>query len=338
MTPIPSPLKTRIISLIHKNHSTRKIAAETGASKSTISRIRRAEGIASSPIRNGRPRLLSVHHVRRIFRASRAGKISNAVQGRRLLAAVSGLRVSADTIRRALNRCGLEARVKPRKPLLSPRNIKRRLAFARKHAKWTVDDWKRVIWSDETKINLFGSDGREYCYRFPGERLLPQHIKPTVKHGGGSLMLWGCFMAAGVGYATKIDNIMDGELYREILNDEMQWTVEHYELEPGEFIFQHDNDPKHTARATTQWLADHRIRVLDWPSQSPDLNPIEHLWHHLKQRLAAYEEPPRGVDELWDRVQNEWEAIDPAFCARLVESMPKRIAAVLKAKGGNTEW
>jgi hypothetical protein len=82
------------------------------------------------------------------------------------------------------------------------------------------------------------------------------------------------------------------------------------------------------------WFDAHDYRVLIWSAQSPDLNPIEHLWEHLKHKLTGYERAPKGVLELWDRVQVEWEKIDVAVCQNLFESMPRRIEAVLKAKGG----
>jgi transposase len=131
---------------------------------------------------------------------------------------------------------------------------------------------------------------------------------------------------------------MDAKLYCEILEDELLNTLDHYDQEPEDIIFQQDNDPKHTSRLAKKWFEDHNIKVLDWPPQSPDLNPIEHLWSHLKQKLADFEEPPKEVNELWDRVQEVWETIEVEYCRTLIESMPDRIRAVLKAKGGYTRY
>jgi hypothetical protein len=78
--------------------------------------------------------------------------------------------------------------------------------------------------------------------------------------------------------------------------------------------------------------------VLEWPAQSPDLNPIEHLWIHLKKKLAEYETEPNGMLELWERVQAEWNKIPKEVCMGLIESMPRHIAALLKAKGGYTKY
>jgi transposase len=151
-------------------------------------------------------------------------------------------------------------------------------------------------------------------------------------------MMWGCMTAQGVGYACRIDGRMDSELYISILRDQLLPTTEYYDLEASRIIFQQDNDPKHTSKTARQWFEANGIEVLEWPAQSPDLNPIEHLWVHLKRKLNEYETEPKGILELWERVDAEWNLIPPQVCMDLIESMPRRIAAVLKAKGGYTKY
>jgi hypothetical protein len=101
----------------------------------------------------------------------------------------------------------------------SVKNIKERLNFARRHKDWTVKDWKRVIWSDKTKINRFCSNGRSWCWVRDGESRQPRQVKETVKHGCGSLMLWGCMTAHGPEFMYKIEGRMDQHLYKSILED-----------------------------------------------------------------------------------------------------------------------
>ena len=109
--------------------------------------------------------------------------------------------------------------------------------------------WKKILWSDETKIELFGHQTRRYVWWKPNTAHHQKHTIPTVKHGGGSIMLWGCFSAAGPGRLVKIEGRMNAAKYTEILGDNLIQSAR--ELRLGRrFIFQQDNDPKHTAKAT----------------------------------------------------------------------------------------
>lgn len=131
---------------------------------------------------------------------------------------------------------------------------------------------------------------------------------------------------------------MDAEQYCEILETGLQESFEKLDMAEEERIFMQDNDPKHTSKRANQWFEDHGIEVLGCPPQSPDINPLEHLWNLLKKKLNEYPTPPKGIFELWERVVNEWNKITPEMCQNLIESMPRRIEAVLKAKGGHTKY
>ena len=118
---------------------------------------------------------------------------------------MNGESISARTVHRALKKVGMKAVVKRKRPLLTKRHRRERLDFAIAHKDWTVEDWKRVVWSDETKINHLGSDGRKWVWKKAGEGLSDRVVDGTVKFGGGSLMFWGCMLWEGAGYGTKID-------------------------------------------------------------------------------------------------------------------------------------
>uniref|UniRef100_A0AAR2L4R7 Tc1-like transposase DDE domain-containing protein n=1 Tax=Pygocentrus nattereri TaxID=42514 RepID=A0AAR2L4R7_PYGNA len=102
------------------------------------------------------------------------------------------------------------------------------------------------------------------------------------------------------------------------------------------FIFQHDNDPKHTSKSTKECLHRNKIKTLEWPSQSPDLNPIEHLWGDLKR--AVHRRCPRNLSDLEGFCKEEWANIATSRCATLIGSYPKRLSAVIKAKGAATKY
>ena len=126
-----------------------------------------------------------------------------------------------NTIRRCFKESGMKAIVKKKRPLLSVKHHKARLDFAIAYKDWTIEDWKKVIWSDETKINRLGSDGRKWVWKKAGEGLSDRLVEGTLKYGGGSLMMWGCITWDGPGYATRIDGRMDGDLYLTILKEEL---------------------------------------------------------------------------------------------------------------------
>ena len=127
-------------------------------------------------------------------------------------------------------------------------------------------------------------------------------------------------------------------MYCGILERHLLRSIENFSMDRSEIIFQQDNDPKHTSKKAKKWFRDSGLRVLKWPPQSPDLNPIEHLWESLKRKLNGYPEPPAGILALWERVQIEWSKITREECVSLIESMPRRINAVLRAEGGHTKY
>lgn len=338
MKPIAYETRNNIISLLDTGLPSRQIASRVGVSRSTIDRLRSTVRPTINKHKGGRPSMLSVVDRRRVTRMVTSGVSTTAAQASRELRQSTEINVSAQTVRRILKSSGLKAVVKKKKPQLLAHHMRARLDFAKRYRNWTSDDWKRVIWSDETKINRLGSDGRDWAWKGVNEGLSAKEIKGTRKFGGGSLMFWGCMTAKGVGNACRIEGRMNAELYTDILNDELLETIRQQELDKLLIIFQQDNDPKHTSKRAQQWLRENEIQTLEWPSQSPDLNPIEHLWVHLKRRLATYKNEPNGLEELWERVQEEWNRIPAAVCIDLIDSMPRRVAAVIKAKGSYTKY
>ena len=330
--------KSQILSMLLDGKSAHAISLNTGVNTSTITRLRKKD-LPNIPVSSGgHPLKLSDANVRHATHLLTSGKANTAVDITKSLSSIIEQPLSAQTTRRHLRGHGLKAVVKQKRPLLNKRHRQNHLDFALAHQYWTVEDWKRVLWSNETKINCLGSYGRKWAWKKAGEGLSDRLVQGTQKFGGGSLMIWGCMLWEGPGFAARIDVRMDANLYTEILEDDLLRTLEYYNKNPGEIEFQQDNDPKHTSKKAKEWFGNHGIRVMTWPAQSPDLNPIEHLWDHLKRKLARYENAPGGMQELWERVEVEWDKIGVDVCQKLIESMPRRVAAVIRAKGGYTKY
>ena len=202
--------------------------------------------------------------------------------------------IGRTAVQERLREWGLKPYVARKKPLLSQEQKQKRFEWAKEHLDWTVEDWKKVAFSDETPLCLFQSYGRKINWIFPGEQFLDKNISPTVKHGGGKIQVWGIFSYWGAGPLHRIKGIMDGEQYRQILIHHMAPHVKYLEDKTGiEIIFQQDNDPKHTCNKVKNYLKNKQMRVLKWVSQSPDINPIENGWRMLKLESLKESLKPR---------------------------------------------
>ncbi len=136
---------------------------------------------------------------------------------------------------------------------------KARKQFAEDKQIKDMDYWNYVLWSDETKINLFASDGVKHVWQKPGEEYKDKCVLPTVKHGGGSVMVWGCMSAAGTAELQFIEGTMNANMYCDILKQSMIPSLQRL---GHRAVFQHDNDPKHTSKTTTALLKKLRVKVV----------------------------------------------------------------------------
>ena len=321
------------------NWSNRQIAGRLGRDRRCIDRyvLRRDLGKPASTCRAlcGRKRKTSVREDRTILRevtrkrAKRATTISRDLQAQ-------GMLVSARTIVNRLHEFGFTTHRACKKPYINAVNRRKRVRWCKQRIHWTKAQWRRVVWSDESPFVLMWQ-GCKLVWRRVGERYHPDCMMGTVKHDK-KIMVWSCFSKKGVGPFRRIHGRMNKRMYREILKN---WGIRHvrHDLGPG-FIWQQDNDPKHTSHVVRAYLEGRErageLEVLDWPSQSPDLNPIESLWKILDD--AARDRHPSTEAKLFEILESEWKKISVSQLLRLVDSMPRRCQAVIDACGFPTKY
>jgi transposase len=326
-----------------RGDSYRKIAKTVGCVLSTVHSTlkRHAElGSTSSRSRSGRPRLLESRQRDRLKRLVTNDKMPNrrlcAVGVQNLWQKKTGQIVSVDTIRRSLHSVGLRNRIARRKPLVSPANKEARLAWCLVHASWTKAKWAKVLWSDESTFSQFQQARCSRVWREANEEWASSCVSSSVKHSP-SRMHWGCFSRQGLGPIVPLYDSVKGATHVETLRKYALPTLRRM-FPRGDGWFQEDNATPHKCKVAMAFRMEHNMRVLSWPPQSPDLNPIENLWSQVKNNLQKRKKKPKNLVELERQVKREWKAIPKEFIENLVDSMPERVQAVIVAEGGPTKY
>lgn len=334
----------QVVLLIQQGLSQREVARRLNLSQSAVSRVYRRFQDTNSYSRrpdNSRRRRTSERDDRFIVSTSLRNRHLTGVAVQQRLREVRGVAVSQWTVRRRLNEANLTPKRPARGPKLTTAHRQARLAFAREHIGWTAEQWRSVLFTDECRVCLHGSDRRARVYRRPGERFSQCCFAETVAYGGGSCMMW-----AGISMEGKTALVFipgggrgGGLTADRYVGDLLLDHVLPYEGFIGEgFLLMHDNARCHTARITRQFLDEVGIESMDWPPLSPDLNPIEHVWDNLKRRVRARNPAPANIEELKTALEEEWEALPQDLLVRVIRSMRNRMRAVIKARGGNTNY
>ncbi len=201
------------------------------------------------------------------------------------------------------------------KPLLNRDNVRSILpGLWRKRTQWS-----KVLFSDESQCCIsFGNQGPR-VWRKSGEAQNPCCLKSSVKFPQ-SVMIWAAMSSAGVGPLCFLKSTVNAAIYQEILEHFMLPSADKL-YGDADFIFQQDLAPAHTAKGTKSWFNDHGVTVLDWPANSPDLNPIENLWGIVRRKMR--DTRPNNADELKATVKETWASIPPQQCHKLITSMPR---------------
>ncbi|KAG2189851.1 hypothetical protein INT46_011683 [Mucor plumbeus] len=185
-------------------------------------------------------------------------------------------------------------------------------------------------------------DDNSYCWSDGGAILQPYETELRVEGDGGSVLFWGCIAANNPGYGTTVmDGSVDSIVYVDILQTSLLDTLGYYDMDRNVIRFQQDNATPHTSGITQDWFSANGFifeTIRNWPAQSPDLNPTEHVCYQLKRRLNAYPTRPTIKEELEARITSEWYKFTKNDCLKYKDSMPSCIKAVIRPGRGPTRF
>ncbi|KAI4883329.1 hypothetical protein NFI96_000270 [Prochilodus magdalenae] len=261
------------IDTLHKEAKTQKvIAKEAGYSQSSVSKHINRE--AKGRKRCGRKKCTSNRDNRTLERSVEPNPFKNVEEIHKEWIA-AGVGASRTTTHRRMQDMGFSCRIACVKPLSNKRQRQKRLAWAKDKKDWTAAVWSKVLFSDESKFCIsFGNQGPR-VWRKRGEAQNACCLRSSVKFPQ-SVMVWGAMSSAGVGPLCFLRSKANAAVYQKVLEHFMLPAADQL-YGDADFIFQQDLAPAHSAKATSTCFKDHGIPVLNWPANSPDLNPIENL-------------------------------------------------------------
>jgi|GWRWMinimDraft_10_1066017.scaffolds.fasta_scaffold02164_1 transposase len=292
-------------------------------------------GAVSNKPRSGRPPKLNKLEERALKRWSLTDRKKSAQQLSVDMKIATGKSLSKVTVLKILRKYGLRRRLAARRPLLTTRMRKRRMLWGKARKSWTVYDWKRVIFSDEKIFRMFPNRHGVFVTRYKNERYAKDCVLPTQKHSL-EVHVWGAIGWRGVAPLKVVNGRLTAQTYvSEIVHDVPEIGTR---LKPDvrQFIFEQDGARVHTAAVAMNFFRANDIPVLDWPGNSADLSIIENCWSQVQTKVKT--EGVSNKMELLAAVQKAWNSISPLYIRSLYWSMPSRVQAMLKARGGNTRY
>ena len=332
--------RERAIGMLDAGWTLRNVARAFGCCERTIRRLRQRvadTGSTKDRPRSGRPRVTSERTDRRIVREHIVDPFRSATATAAAPPGMNNARISYRTVIRRLR----ERDIRPHRAYvgveLTANRRANRLAWGRNHSngQWRQGQWRRVVFSDESRFKLSRKDGRMRVYRRRGERFATANVQQVDRYGGGSVMVWGAIRFGWKSRLVVVDGNLTAQRYiDEILRNDV---TPHFANNPND-IFMQDNARPHAARLTQQYLQVNNVNTLPWPPYSPDMNPIEHLWDHLDRRIRKRQLPPATLAQMRQAIVEEWNAYPQHRINRLVMSMQRRLRSMIASRGGHTRY
>ena len=332
--------RERAIGMLEAGQTRQAVARHFDCHISTIYRLQERvqdTGSTRDRPRSGRPRVTSQRQDRRIVRNHVISPFTTATETASQTPGTRNPRISYRTVIRRLAERGIRGYRPYVGVVLTPIRRQNRRRWARNHSQgaWQQGQWRRVVFSDESRFKLHRADGRLRVYRRRNQRYVRRNVVENDRFAGGSLMVWG---AIRFGWKSQL-LVIDGNLTAQRYIDEVlsQEITPRFNVNVND-IFMHDNARPHAARITQDYLQANNVQQLPWAPYSPDMNPIEHLWDHLDRRVRARNPGPSTLPELRQALIEEWNAYPQRKINRLVLSMPRRVRALTRSRGGHTRY
>lgn len=337
-----TPRKTARIAALVENtsYSIRKIATIHHVAATSVARIKKKLELGQSlEVKRvgkcGRNRITSPRDERKIQQVLRTNRRLTLKKLKEELDAHE-VKLSERTLRRRSYELGFYCRRPRKKPRLTPAMRTKRLLWARQVENWTLDDWRNVCFSDESSFQIL-SDTTMFVRRKSGEQFNTDCVVNTIKHPT-SVMMWAVISGKGVGRLYVVEGTLRQDQYRQVIEARLIPQLREWFQDGERYIFMQDGAPCHTANAVMKFLNDRHIPVLPWPGNSPDMNPLENLWQLVKKRVSKTNITTR--QQLIEQIIAVWHR-DPeitALARSCIDSMPRRVQALKKAKGGPTKY
>ena len=335
----PMGIRHEVFAHTHEGIKQGAIAARVGLTRATINRILKRRAATGSLVpgkSSGAPRKTTPRQDRALLRMVWQDRFLSARALTARMRNLYGMSAGRTMVNNWLLSHGYRAYRPTTKPLLTANHRCLRLEWAQRWRNLTVAHWQHVIFGDESSFQFYPEDGRLRGSCLPAEHFLPGCQAHWVQAGGGSVHVWGAFPNSAKSPLVLPDGYLTGVLYRGILQNTLVPFARHYFRDNHRY--QDDNTTPHRARVVLDFLQQGNVTKMEQPPRSSDCNPIEHLWDELGRAISSMDNPPQILDELRQALLDKWAQIPVQRLQSLVASMPRRLAAIITARGGNTRY
>lgn len=297
--------------------------------KSTVYDIKnkwQVEGTIEDLPREGRPFELTPEEVQAVIEKQLSDRFKAATDISKELVD-NGWNISYDHVKRVI-RENFHKVNSPLKIKIRDENKAKRVSWIQRHLNWRKRKWNSVVWTDEKVFELYPQKGVLKAKILPDEA--PDDFpRPKVQQGGQKVMFWGAVSGKGKIYLDVITESINSETYSCFLHQKALPAIR--QICKKSFILQQDNAPSHRAGLTQTYLEIVRVKVLDWPPQSPDLNPIEEVWLWMATKIKT--KHFNNIQELTDYVFYLWNILPKDIILSYINKLSSKMNYILEHKG-----